>query len=938
MSPSTKGAPANSRRNFLLCAGLLLGLLLLLFCRSLDPNEVVFSNDGPYGGMVAEHNRMPAILTGYWRDLNWIGDQQPTPSPAISTALRLVTTPLIYSKIFCPAAIFILGICAWFCFRQWKLSPLACIFGALAAALSSHFFSTACWGVAAQLIGIGMCFVAIGLASDGEGWKMWVRLVLAGMAVGINIMEGYDIGAIFSLFVAAFIMYQSLLRASWLKAESGTASRFVLFLKRALDGGVKVAIVAVFAAICAYHALNVLIGTQIKGSTGETDNMTPEQRWDWATQWSMPPEELPRIFISGLFGYRMDTPGEMAALGNLYEGGVYWGRVGRNPAVDPYVDQYHAAGNVGSPPGIPAGAWRFNGGGEYAGVLVLAVALWALLQSFRKDDSVFTLMQRKLIWFWAGAAFVSLLLALGRYAPFYRLFYMLPHAANIRNASKFMHTFHWCLVILFAYGVHGISKRYLAGAPVADPKRKTGAAAPIGNFEKKWFIGSIVTVAVAILGWLIYASSRDALIKHLMNVNFPSAQFAGKIASFSIMEFGMFVLFLILTAILLAMIFRGRFAGTGAKAGVVLMGALLIVDLVRSDLPWIIYQNWVVKYANNPVLKFLEDKPHEHRVAIFPASRIIDMKRLPQEIAYLINVLESTYGVEWAQHHFQYYNIQAIEDVQRPREAADFKAYERGPVAAVPGRHWELTNTKYLLGLTNLLDFMNAQIDPGKGRFRIVQRFNLDGTTAVPDTNGFYAVFDFTGALPRAKLYTDWQVATNDTAALKELQAAVAAMGTNELNFLRGVGTNDFLTLRKLASPSFDPHQTVLMEEPAGFAPSTNQNPGTVEITHYAPKHVTLKANAAANSILLLNDKYDPNWKLSVDGKPRQILRANFIMRAVQLSPGEHTVQFDFEPPRRALYVSLGAIILGLVLVGVLIVGENRSRRGNEADTPKSAK
>ena len=691
-------------------------------------------------------------------------------------------------------------------------------------------------------------------------------------------------------------------------------------------------------------ALNVLIGTQIKGSTGETDNMTPEQRWDWATQWSMPPEELPRIFISGLFGYRMDTPRDMAALGNLYEGGVYWGRVGRNPGVDPYREQFHAAGNTGTPPGIPDGAWRFNGGGEYAGVLVLAVALWALLQSLRRNDSIFTVMQRKLIWFWAGAAFVSLLLALGRYAPFYRLFYMLPHAANIRNASKFMHTFHWCLVILFAYGVHGISLRFLSRSEALDPKRAKGAAGGktasavtpvIGSFERKWIIGSIIAVVLSLVAWLVYASNRDALIKHLMEVNFPDRGFAARIASFSIGEFGFFVLFLILAVVLLTMIFRGRFGGAGATAGAVLMGTLLVIDLVRSDLPWIIYQNWVLKYANNPVFQILQDKPYERRVALFPASRFIkDMKQLPPEVAGAINYFENLYGVEWAQHQFQYYNIQAIEDVQRPREAADFKAYERGPVAMVPLRHWELTNTRYLLGPASLLEALNSQFDPGKGRFRILQRFDLQANGVALDTNGFYAIFDFTGALPRAQLYTDWQVATNDTAALKALQAAIPTMGTNELNFLKGVGTNDLLTLQKLASRSFDPHQTVLLEEPLKFPPSTNQNPGSVEITHYAPKHLTLRAKATANCVLLLNDKYDPNWKLTVDGKPQEILRANFIMRGVLLPPGEHTIQFDFGPPLRALYVSLGAIFLGLVLVGVLVVGNRREHPTDSKQNP----
>src|SRR5205807_6476904 len=58
--------------------------------------------------------------------------------------------PLLFSRIYAPVAIFFLGFSAWFCFRQWKLSAPACLLGGLAAALNSDFFSTACWGVAAQ--------------------------------------------------------------------------------------------------------------------------------------------------------------------------------------------------------------------------------------------------------------------------------------------------------------------------------------------------------------------------------------------------------------------------------------------------------------------------------------------------------------------------------------------------------------------------------------------------------------------------------------------------------------------------------------------------------------------------------------------------------------------------------------------------------------------
>jgi hypothetical protein len=925
-------------RAFILCAAILGAFLLLMFIRSLDPDEVPASNDGPLGAMVAQQNRMPAIMTGFWQDLNWIGNENPTPSPGISSALRLVTSPLLYSKVFYPFALFILGISAWFCFRQWKLSPLACILGALATAFSSHFFSTACWGVAAQVIGIAMCFVAVGLSGHRDGWKHWVRLVIAGLAVGINIMEAYDIGAIFSLFVAAYVLYDSLV------SESSLTSGFI-------KGIGQVAIVALFAAFCATQALTVLVGTQIKGSTGETDNMTSDERWDWATQWSMPPEELPRIFISGLYGYRMDTPRDMAAFQDWFQDGLYWGRVGRPPVMDRFIDQYHAQGKTGVPPELgPDAPWRFSGGGEYAGVLVLAVALWAAAQSLRKvagqADLAFTRGERKYIWFWSIAAFISLLLALGRYAPFYRAFYILPHASNIRNASKFMHSFHWCIVILFAYGIHGISRKYFAATsnPLSAGKSgRKGAVpgpdrGPLNFFEKQWIIGSFVAVGLSLLGWLIYSSNRSSVEKRLLQEGFPSAELASKIAGSSLTEFGLFILFLILTALLLSFIIKGKFAAH-AKWGGIALGALLLVDLLRADLPWVIYWNVPVKYANNPVLEFLENKPFEHRVALFPLDRFTDLRSLPEQarpLAGLYGQLANAYKIEWAQHHFQYYNIEAIEDVQRPRESADFKAYERGPIAHVPIRHWELTNTRYFLGLAPQImgfgDFLNNQVDRGQKRFRPVLQFSLQGSRAVPDTNGYFAVYEFTGALSRAALYGDWQVASNDVAAVAEL--ATPALSTNDLPLLKAVGTNDFLTLRKLASPSFDPHQTVLLAEPLSVKPaaSTNTNPGAVEITSYAPKKLVLRAKANAASVLLLNDKYDSNWHATVDGKPETVLRVDYIMRGVALSPGDHEIVFRYTPSTSSLYVSLAAILLGMVLIGVLAVAKNGEAPSSESE------
>jgi uncharacterized membrane protein YfhO len=87
-----------------------------------------------------------------------------------------------------------------------------------------------------------------------------------------------------------------------------------------------------------------------------------------------------------------------------------------------------------------------------------------------------------------------------------------------------------------------------------------------------------------------------------------------------------------------------------------------------------------------------------------------------------------------------------------------------------------------------------------------------------------------------------------------------------------------------------------------------------------------LTAQAATPAVLLLNDKYDSDWRVTVDGQPAGLLRCNFFMRGVYLPPGPHTVKFDFRLPNKPLYVTLTALGLGLLLGGYLFAATRRQR------------
>lgn len=859
---------------FLLFFAALLVALGFLFHKSFEPGVVQFSNDGPLGAFSAQWILMPGVISGVWCDLGGIGLGLGSWPIALSPLLRWVLGPLGFAKFYVPISLLFFGCCAWIAFRTMKLSPWACVLGGLAALLNSAFLSLTCWGVGSQVIAFGFEFLAVAAILSSEVRKRWLKLTLAGAAVGMGLMEGQDNGAIFSLMIAALVVYQ----AWW--AEGSPVARLTRGAGRTL-------LIAVVAAVVAAQIIATLVGSQIKGiaGTGE-DTQSKTERWDWATQWSLPKRETLQLIMPGLFGYRMDTA----------DGGNYWGAIGR----DPNWDRWFANGKQGPP---PQGTMRFVGSGVYAGVPVVLIALWAALQSMRRKDSAFSLPERKFIWFWVGVILVCIPLAWGRFALFYHLIYHLPYFSNIRNPIKFMHPASFSVLILFAFGVEGLWRRYVqvagAGASGVFDRLKAWWARA-GRFDRRWVYGCAVTLAVALVGWLVFSSSREAFERYLQEVQFDAAT-AAVIAGFSIRQVGWFVLFFVLGAGLVLLILAGVFAGRRAKWAGILLGLLVVVDLGRAARPWIVWWDYPYKYATNPIIDILRQKPYEQRVAFLPF-------RMPPQM----EMFQQLYRIEWAQHHFLYNNIQSLDVVQMPRMPVDLLNFETalrgdGTEATVYklARRWQLTNTRYLLGPAGFLQPLDRDLDAGKGRFRIAAAFDLapkpgvqqatklEDLTAVIKPDGQCALFEFTGALPRAQLFSNWQVNTNDKAVLAEI-----------------------------SSKDFDPFKAVVVSDPLPktASPATNQAPGKVEFASYAPKKIVLKTDAAAPSVLLLNDRYDANWKVRVDGKSEKLLRCNYLMRGVYMPAGAHTVEFEFTLPLDTFYVSLAATLIGIALCGFLIV------------------
>ena len=126
--------------------------------------------------------------------------------------------------------------------------------------------------------------------------------------------------------LGAFLFFQAL-------TDEGPAAR------KLGRGALRLTVVVGCAVFIATAALSTLVLTQIKGVAGmEQDPETKARRWNEATQWSLPKVETLTLIVPGIFGFRMDTPKDVANFPNWFKGGVYWGAVGRDTAWDSYFE------------------------------------------------------------------------------------------------------------------------------------------------------------------------------------------------------------------------------------------------------------------------------------------------------------------------------------------------------------------------------------------------------------------------------------------------------------------------------------------------------------------------------------------------------------------------------------------------------------------------
>ncbi len=93
-----------------------------------------------------------------------------------------------------------------------------------------------------------------------------------------------------------------------------------------------------------------------------------------------------------------------------------------------------------------------------------------------------------------------------------------------------------------------------------------------------------------------------------------------------------------------------------------------------------------------------------------------------------------------------------------------------------------------------------------------------------------------------------------------------------------------------------NPAQTAILEG-AEVTNLASDSLASVRQTSYAPNRITYQTNSSADGLAVFSEIFYPaGWKATIDGQEAEILRADYILRALQIPAGQHEVVFSFEP------------------------------------------
>ena len=111
----------------------------------------------------------------------------------------------------------------------------------------------------------------------------------------------------------------------------------------------------------------------------------------------------------------------------------------------------------------------------------------------------------------------------------------------------------------------------------------------------------------------------------------------------------------------------------------------------------------------------------------------------------------------------------------------------------------------------------------------------------------------------------------------------------------------------------------------------SNDSTAKVKLVKYEPNNLQYTIDSKKGGVVVFAEIYYPGWTATIDGQPAELGRVNYILRALNVKAGKHTVVLDFHPTSISTTETIAYIAIVILLLAIIGAGYMRFKNRKEA-------
>ena len=101
----------------------------------------------------------------------------------------------------------------------------------------------------------------------------------------------------------------------------------------------------------------------------------------------------------------------------------------------------------------------------------------------------------------------------------------------------------------------------------------------------------------------------------------------------------------------------------------------------------------------------------------------------------------------------------------------------------------------------------------------------------------------------------------------------------------------------------------------------SNDSTAIVKLVKYEPNNLQYTIDSKKGGVVVFAEIYYPRWTATIDGQPAELGRVNYILRALNVKAGKHTVVLDFHPTSISTTETIAYIAIVILLLAIAGAG-----------------